>query len=197
MRVLKPAVGRARTTKTPAQTNKIKGGTPCHVVRVRPCRCFRPGVCGAISWASARRGLSGPPHHHHRVARSRHRNGYRRAPLRRETRATPRPARRHREPPGRRRRRRRGDHREGRSGWLYARGRDQRGDGNPTDIVQAAAIRSAHRLRADLALREIAVRFSSSIHRCPSAPFPNSSSTPRIVRARSATAPPALAEHPI
>ena len=85
-----------------------------------------------------------------------------------QTVAAPRPARRDRKSAGRRRRRRRRDHRQGRRRRLHARGRDQRRHGDPADAVQAAAVRSAHRLRADLALREIAVR----VHRQPVAAGP-------------------------
>ena len=166
---IRPAVGwRADNNKRPLggeKRTREKGHVT--VVPARYCRCFRPCRAAALRAGAGRR-LSDPSHHHHCVAGRRHGDGYRGAPLWRETCAAPRPASCDRKSAGRRRCHRRRDHRQGHAGWLYARSRDQRCHGDPTDAVQAAAVRSDHGLRADLALREIAVRF----HRQPVAAGP-------------------------
>ena len=157
-----PAVGRARARpKTPAQANKIKGGTPCHARSRAALPLLSPWCLSrAISCASARRQTIRP------------------APSPSSCRSLPAPAW---TPPVRLYGEKLvadasaspSSSRTGPGGAgvvagetiakgaarrLYARGRDQRRDGDPADAVQAAAVRSAHRLRADLALREIAVR---------------------------------------
>ena len=128
------------------------------------------------------------PDHHHRVVRGGHRDGHAGAPLCRQAVAEPRPADGHRQSARRRRRRRRRKHPQGRARRLHARGGDQRHHVDPADAVQAAAVQPADRLRADLQLRKIAVRVHRQSRRCRSQPSPNSSSTPRSGRDRSATA---------
>ena len=184
-------VGCARTTTMPPRREKrTREKRHVTVVRTRPRRCLRAGAGRAPTLrARASRRVPDPTRHHHRVAGARHRDGYRGAPLWREARTAPRAARRHRKSARRRGRRRRRDHREGDPRRLYARSRDQRRHGDPADPVQAAAIRSAHRLRADLALRKIAVRF----HRQPVATGPL---RPRVHRLRQGAPGPAQLQFP-